>query len=227
MLITLASLLTTAVAIAISPLAIVAVILFATNGKGRTNGTAFVVGSYVIAVLFIGIVVLLGRDAGADVEGSGPNLALDALQILLGIALLVMAVLQWSKRASTEKPKWLQKLDSMNFWRAFGLGVLIYGLLSPKNLPLYISAGGRISQADLTREVTVAVVLIFGAMSVAAILVPWLISVFAPSRTEQWLGGMREWLIANNAVIMAILFVILGFKLIGTGLADLLIASEV
>ncbi len=40
----LADLLTLGVAVAISPLSIVAVILMATSGKGRTNGTAFILG---------------------------------------------------------------------------------------------------------------------------------------------------------------------------------------
>lgn len=219
----LAGLLTTAVAIAISPLAIVTVILFATKGSGRTKGTAFLLGYILLEVLLVGAIVLWGREAGAEVEGSETNVTIDVVQILLGALLLVMAVGQWLRRTSEHEPKWLGKLDGVKLWQAFGLGFLLAGPLSPKDLPLLISAAGRISQADITPEETVVVIAIFTALTAVAVAIPWFVSVFTPTRTEQLLSGMRRWLIANHAVIMTLLFLILGVKLIGTGAADLLV----
>lgn len=226
MFIVLAGLLTLGVAIAISPLAIVAVILIATGGKGRTNGTAFILGSYLFAVALVGTLVLLGRGARAEVEGSESNILIDVVELIMGIGLLVMAVLQWRKRNETGTPKWMTGLDNMTIWKAFLIGVLISGPLSPKDLPLLIAAGGRIAQAELDVQSTIAVVLIFCAIGVVAVAVPWLISVFFPGSVEQRLSGLRTWLVANHAVIMTVLFLILGFKLIGSATVDLLIAGE-
>ncbi len=172
MLLVLTDLLTLGVAIAISPLAIVAVILMATAGKGRTNGTAFILGCYTFAVLLVGVLVLFGRAAGADEPDSGPHITIDVIEIALGLALLVLAVLQWRQRSSHSTPAWMDKLDGLNIWKAFLVGMLISGPLSPKDLPLLIAAGGRISQAALPSAEIVAVILIFGLMGVMAVLVP-------------------------------------------------------
>lgn len=222
MLIVLADLLTIAVAVAISPLAIVAVILMATAGKGRSNGTAFVLGCYVFMIVFIGGLVLAGRAMGAEDRHSVPRLLVDGVEILLGLALLYMAVRQWRQRNSTHTPAWMDRLDGLTIWQAFIVGVLLAGPLSPKDLPLLIAAGGRISQTDLPVGEVVAVILIFAAIAITAIAIPWVVSVVAPGKAVATLSGPRTWLVQNHAVIVTVLFVILGFKLIGSGAADLL-----
>lgn len=217
----LADLMTIGIGVAISPLAIVAVILMATSGKGRTNGTAFVLGCYVFAVVFVGAFVLLGRSAGAEDPGSEANVTVDVVEIVLGVGLLVLAVLQWRSRNHKGTPKWMSAVDGMTFWQAFLGGVLISGPLSPKDLPLLIAAGGRISQARLPAEEITAVILIFAFIGILGVLIPWVISVVSPHKVEARLSGVRDWLIANHAVIMMILFLILGVKLISSGVADL------
>ncbi|QIK64473.1 GAP family protein [Leucobacter viscericola] len=217
----LADLLTIGIGVAISPLAIVAVILMATSGKGRSNGTAFVLGCYVWAVAFVSVLALLGRAAGSDEAGSGTHVTIDVVEIVLGLVLAALAVMQWRRRNHNETPKWMSALDGFNAWQAFVLGVLISGPLSPKDLPLLIAAGGRISQASLVWNEFLIVILIFGLMGILAVTVPWLISVISPSKVEARLSGMRDWLVSNHSVIMTILFLILGAKLIGSGVADL------
>ncbi|MGP6172514.1 GAP family protein [Microbacterium sp. A204] len=217
----LADLLTIGIGIAISPLAIVAVILMATSGKGRTNGTAFVLGCYAFAVVFVGLCVLLGRSTGTEDTGSDANLTVDIVEIVLGVVLLVLAVLQWRNRNHTGTPKWMSAVDGLSIWQAFLAGVLISGPLSPKDLPLLIAAGGRVSQSRLPVQEIMIVILIFAFIGVLGVLIPWLISVISPSKVEARLSGVRDWLVANHAVIMMILFVILGAKLISSGIADL------
>lgn len=225
MLAVLADLLTLGVAVAISPLAIVAVILMATSGRGRTTGTAFVIGCYVFAIVFVGLLVLLGRSAGADDPDSGPHYFVDAVEIVLGLAMLALAYLQWRKRSSKDTPKWMASIDQLSVAKAFLVGILISGPLSPKDLPLLIAASGRISQASLPVGEVIAVILIFGLIGVMAVLIPWVLSVVAPGKVEKSLAGPRNWLVANHAVIMTVLFVILGVKLIGSGVADLATAG--
>lgn len=221
MIIVLADLLTLGVAVAISPLAIVAVILMATSGKGRSNGTAFVLGCYVFMVAFVGLLVFLGRSVGAEDAHSVPRLLVDSVELFLGLALLAMAVLQWRRRSSNHVPGWLSRLDGLTVIRAFLVGVLLAGPLSPKDLPLLIAAGGRISESTLPIDQIIAIIFIFAAIGVIAIAIPWLISVIAPGKAEATLARPRAWLLANHAVIVTVLFVILGFKLIGSGVADL------
>lgn len=221
MLVVLADLLTIGVAIAISPLTIAAVILMATAGKGRTNGTAFIVGCYLFAVVFVGTLVVLGRATGAEERDSGPHVTIDVIEIVLGAGLLALALMQWRNRTSTDPPKWMAHIDGLTIWKAFFVGILISGPLSPKDLPLLVAAGGRISQAPLPAPEIIAVVLIFGLIGVAAAAVPWVISVISPGKVELRLTGMRVWLVANHSVIMTVLFIILGVKLMAAGTMDL------
>lgn len=115
----------------------------------------------------------------------------------------------------------MRAIDGMSFWQAFLGGVLISGPLSPKDLPLLIAAGGRISQARLPVGEITAVILIFAFIGILGVLIPWVISVVSPHKVEARLSGVRDWLIANHAVIMMLLFLILGVKLISSGVADL------
>lgn len=221
MLVLLADLLTLGVAVAISPLAIVAVILMATSGKGRTNGTAFVVGCYTFGVVFVGALVLIGRAGGADEADSPARVAVDVVEIALGLALLVLAGWQWRHRSHRGTPAWMSRLDGLTVGGAFLVGVLISGPLSPKDLPLLVAAGGRISQSNLPMLEVIAVILVFGMIGVAAVAVPWLVSIVSPDTVEARLTGLRTWLVDHHAVIMTLLFLVLGFKLIGSGIVDL------
>ena len=178
-------------------------------------------GCYVFAIAFVGLLVALGRSSGADEVDSEANITVDVVEILLGGVLLVLAGLQWRGRNRTGTPKWMQGLDGLTILKAFLLGVLISGPLSPKDLPLLIAAGGRISQASLPVGEIVAVILIFGVIGVIAVAIPWLISVISPGSVERRLAGTRQWLVEHHAVIMTVLFLILGVKLIGSGVADL------
>lgn len=220
MLVLLADLLTLGIAIALSPLAIVAVILIATAGRGRTSGTAFVLGNFAFAAVFVAILVSIGRSAGAEDGEPGPRITIGIIETTLGIGMLVLALLEWRKRSRHATPKWMDSLDHLNLRDSFVLGVLIAGPLSPKDLPLLVSASGRISQADLPVSQVVAVILIFSVLGIIAILVPWCMSVVSPNSVEQRLSGLRTWLVANHSVIMVVLFIVLGFKLLGSGIAD-------
>ncbi|MDZ8171540.1 GAP family protein [Microbacterium xanthum] len=216
-----AGLLAVAVAVAISPLSIVAVIIMATSGKGRTNGSAFIAGSSAFMIGFLLTLVLLGRTAEADDAESGAHIAVDVVEILLGCALLGLAVLQWRRRSRTTHPAWLRGIDEMTIPKAFLLGVLLAGPLSPKDLPLLVAAGGQISQASLAAAEIAAVILVFVLISLSAVAVPWLVSVIAPGGVERRLSGARQWLLTNHSTIMTVLFLVLGAKLIGSGVVDL------
>lgn len=45
-------------------------------------------------VVFVGAFVLLGRSAGAEDPGSEANVTVDVVEIVLGVGLLVLAVIQ-------------------------------------------------------------------------------------------------------------------------------------
>jgi hypothetical protein len=52
--------------------------------------------------------------------------------------------------------------------------------------------------------------------------VPVLYYLFAGQSAEKTLNSWKSWLVANNATVMFILFLVLGTKLIGDGLGGLI-----
>lgn len=213
-------LLSLAVIAAVSPLVVAAIILMATSGKGRTNGTAFVLGYFGFTLLFTGLLAWTGQESGADEEGSGASLTIGIIEILLGVLMLGLSYTNWRKRHETEMPRWLSALDRLTPAKALGLGVLLAGPISPKNLPILIAAAGRVAQSGLGVGQGAVVILVFALVASVALIIPWLISVLAPDRTERLLSGLRLFLIEHNAAIMTVLFLVLGAKMLGAGLAD-------
>ena len=68
------------------------------------------------------------------------------------------------------------------------------------------------------QAVVLAVFIVVGTVTVAAPLVAYLA---LGSKADSTLNGWREWLAANNAAIMLVVFLVFGFVLIGQGIADL------
>jgi hypothetical protein len=100
-------LLPSAVGVAISPLAIVAVVLMLITPRGRVNAPSFVVGWIAGLVVVGGIVLTVAGGAGA---GSGGPAAtwVRVLKIVLGVLLLALAAAQWrpgpERRKSRRRP---------------------------------------------------------------------------------------------------------------------------
>src|SRR5882672_194494 len=86
-----------AVGVAISPVPIIAVVLMLATPRGRVNGPAFL-GGWLVGLTVVGTAVLL-ISGGADASDVGaPATWVSWLQIVLGLALLAVAVRQWRGR---------------------------------------------------------------------------------------------------------------------------------
>ena len=116
-------------------------------------------------------------------------------------------------------PKWMQAMDTVTPVKAVGLGAFL-AALNPKNLPLLISSAGVIGQAGLNGGELVGVVVIFIVLATLGMLLPMIVFLAAGEKGAAILDDVREWLVGNNATIMAVLFLMLGFSIIGKGLAD-------
>jgi threonine/homoserine/homoserine lactone efflux protein len=112
----------------------------------------------------------------------------------------------------------MSAIDSITPVKAIGLGLLL-SAANPKNLMMGISAGVTIGTAKLSVGGVVLAVAIFVVISILTIAVPVLAYVIAPNAVKPVLQRMRGWLVENNAVVMAVLLVVLGVASIGKGIA--------
>ena len=86
---------------------------------------------------------------------------------------------------------------------------------------LAVAAGAALAQAGLSTGGDVAGVVVFVAIGSLTVAGPVLAYLFAGERAERVLVEIKEFMIDHNAVIMAVVCLVLAAKLIGTGLGGL------
>jgi threonine/homoserine/homoserine lactone efflux protein len=210
-----------AVGVAISPFPIVAVVLMLVTARGRVNGPAFLAGWWVGLAIVGTVVLVLAGSAGATDEGE-PATWVSVLELVLGVLLLLVALKQWRGRpregAEPPMPKWMAALDAFGPPKAAGAGVLLSGL-NPKNLLLTVAGAAAIAQAGIPggeQAVALVVFILIASIGVAA---PIVIYFALGERAGPLLERLKEWMGHNNAVIMAVLMLIIGVKLIGDAIS--------
>lgn len=217
---TIGDLLPAAVAVALSPIPIIGVILMLGTPRARTNGPAFALG-WVGGLTAVSAVVLLVA-GGADDPDSATSTGVDWLKLLLGLLFLVMAARQWRKRPAKGEeaamPGWMSSVEHFTPAKSLGLGLAL-SAANPKNLALTLAASASIAQADLTAGedvIAVAVFVVLGSLTVAGSVLYYLVDTEGAAGP---LASIKAFMSTHNAVIMMVVLLLLGAKLIGTGLA--------
>ncbi|HEY9308256.1 MAG TPA: GAP family protein [Microbacterium sp.] len=214
--------LTLALGVAISPIPIIAAILMLLSPKARVTGTGFLLGWVLGIVVAVTVFTLLSsvlpegeEDASQPIKG--------VIQLVLGILLLLLALRQWRGRpragAEPALPKWMQAIDTITFPKALGLGFLL-SAVNPKNLLLAASAGVTIGAAGLDAGSTVVVIAVFTLIAASTVLVPVVGYLIAAEKLRGPLDALRGWLAKENAVIMAVLLLVIGVAIIGKGIGS-------
>jgi threonine/homoserine/homoserine lactone efflux protein len=210
-----------AVAVALSPIPIVAVVLMVSTPRARTNGPAFAVG-WVLGLSAVMAVVLLVF--GGTASGSTTQTSVAWGTLALGVMLLALGIRQWQKRPRRGEdaplPAWTDAVDAFSPGKSFVTGLLLSGV-NPKNFALTAAAAGAIAVQRLsdTDEVWAAAVFVaIGSASVVGIVFAALV---ASERTAAPLASVRDYMTTHNAVIMTVILVLLGAKLIGDALPGL------
>jgi len=213
----LGSILPLAVAVAIFPVPIIAVVLVVGSERGIEKGLAFVL-AWGIGLAAVGAIVLvLGGFADASDTGE-PATWVNVLLLGLGLLLVALAVKQWRSRPpvgeETPVPGWMRAVNEFTIAKAGGTGFAL-SALNPKNVLLTVAAAAEIAEVGLPAGEQAAVLAVFVLVASAGVLAPLVLSLALGDRSREVLDGLRGWMARYNAVIMAVLFLIIGAKLIG------------
>jgi threonine/homoserine/homoserine lactone efflux protein len=211
-----------ALGIAISPIPIIAAILMLLSPKAKGTSVGFMLGWIIGILVSVTVFALLSTVLPSD-DASDSSPIHGIIQILLGVALIVLAVRHWRTRPKPGEepalPKWMSAIDSMTVGKAFGLGFLL-AAVNPKNLLMGASAGVTIGSSGLDTTSTAIVIAVFTLIAAASVLVPVVAYLIASKRMAGPLESLRTWLVHNNAAIMAVLLLVIGFVVIGKGLGN-------
>ncbi|MFE9787802.1 GAP family protein [Nocardia salmonicida] len=207
-----------AVGVAVSPIPIIAAILMILSKNAGGAAKGFAVGWVAGILVVTGVMTLLAGTLGGT-EGE-PSTGASIVKIILGVALVVLAVIQWQERSQTEVPGWMKAIDTLTPVKALGLGALLSGV-NPKNLLLCVSAGVAIGAGGLSAGGDLVAIVVFTVLASVTVLAVVLGYMLAADKLGPMLDSLREWLQLNNHAVMAIVLLIMGAVVVGKGIGGL------
>ena len=194
-----------------------------TTRRARSNGPAFVLG-WLVGLGVVGAVVLLLADPAGASEGAQPATWVSWLKLVLGVLLLLVAVRQFRGRPHEGEeaplPKWMGAIDGFTPVQSLGGGAALAGA-NPKNLLLAIGAAAVIAETGIPGGEQAIAYAVFAVLGTVGVGVPLVLYFAMGERSTELLRGMKDWMGQNNAVIMAVLCLVIGMKLIGDALGGL------
>jgi hypothetical protein len=93
--------------------------------------------------------------------------------------------------------------------------------LNPKNVLLVAAAAAEIAGVGLTGGQQALVLVAFALIASLGVLTPLVVALVLGQRAARVLDGLRGRMVRFNAVIVSVLFVVIGAKLIGDAISGL------
>ena len=219
------SLIPLAIAAALQPPQVIALVVLLQTKRGVVNGLTYIFGMIAFRLLIGGIFWVLISNVEETVETSGGNFSLlvGTVLLVLGILMLVNALRRgFSKHGEDEAAaSWLNKLQDVTPVRAALVGVAFLAL-DPKDWLVDISAINLIADADLIGLQSLLVFLVYILMAQSLLLIPLILSIFLPQRTQSGLSRFTTWMKRHErtieivfALIFGLLFLQIGLELLG------------
>lgn len=211
-----------AAAIALSPFPVIGIVLVLAGPRGRSAGPFFAVGwlAGLTAVTVLVTIVLADAD---DADSTSATIAAWG-RVAAGGALVVMGGRKWSRRPRDGEvaaaPRWMASLDAIAPPRALLLGVGL-AAANPKNLVLTAAAGTSMVEAGVRGSQLAIAVVVFVLIASGAVIGAVVARLIGGPRGLVLLDGARSFMVANSAVITAVVLILLGSKILGDGLAGL------
>jgi Sap, sulfolipid-1-addressing protein len=198
--------------IALEPIPLTAFILILLAKGGTRKGAAFIFG-WLLSLAIVVAVTVLVTDNKPPKPNTAPSLAALAVKILIGVALVLIAVRQRRRmgkpRPPKKPPKWQTGLDNMSPWYAIGL--------APLTQPWGLVAAGvaTIVEAKLSSWESYVALFLFCLVATGTYIAMELYAGFRPERAQAFLGGIRGWIDTHTDQVIIVVSLVLGFWLVG------------
>jgi threonine/homoserine/homoserine lactone efflux protein len=192
-----------------------------TTSRGRVNGPAFLVG-WVLGLVIVGAIILAIADpAGASESGTTSS---DDYWVNIGLGLLLLLISAYQFRSRPRRgeepklPRWMTAVEKARPPAALGIGAAMSGA-NPKNLLLAIGAATVIAESGIAVSQQVLAYAVFAVLATVGVGAPVAFYFALGDRSEERLARLKDWMGRNNAVIVAVICLLMGLNLIGEGIA--------
>jgi hypothetical protein len=170
---------------------------------------AFLLG-WLLGIAVVGTVVIVLADV--IVLPSGNLSWFGYIKIAIGLVLIGLAGRRWLGRPRAGEdppvPGWLASVDAMGAGRAFGLALLLAGLVTI----------AEATAVPAQQAAALAVFTVIGSVGVAA---PPVLTLVLGDRAGPLLRSVDEWMTRQSTVIVAAVLLVLGVVLIVNGVTAL------
>lgn len=211
-----------ALAVAISSVPIMATTAILLSPKGAQTALPFLVGWVLGMAVMVTLFTLGAQAIPSPRSDRRPDTVLASIEILVGAALVVLAIIEWRRarqHPSDAMPKWLESVDKLGPWSAFGIAFALNA--RPKGLLLAIAAGLAIRAPELSVGESSIVILIYTVIGASTVAVPVILALADPKGMQPRLLEMKDWITRNHGTVTALIVMIIGVVIIGAGLAGL------
>jgi Sap, sulfolipid-1-addressing protein len=218
-----------AIAIALTPIAVTAVVMFLGSERGRAKSLALLAGDALTMAVVAAIGVSLGGGEGFAADGTPAKQILIG-ELIAGLALTGLSAWQIERQlrirrarregARQEPPAWLRSIDKVGVPFAFGIGVANM-TINVGNLVFTLCGAAAIANHDLTTGEEVAAIFFFVLVATATVWGPIGIDVLMPKRSVVLLDRIKRWIGANALLVLDGILLLIGLNLIGASIAAL------
>jgi hypothetical protein len=212
-----------AVGIAISPVAVAAVILLLISPRAKAASIGFLTGWVFGIIVAVTAFALLSAVVPTRVPGPARTV-LAIVQLVVGALLLVLAAIQWraprlGSDALQRTPTWMRAIDRATPPIAFAVGLAM--AINPPNLLLSLTGGIALGSSGLVGWGMAAAIAVFAFVAASTVLAPVVAYVIAAERLRVPLETFRLWLIRRNSAILTAVFAVVGLFAVGQGISSL------
>jgi hypothetical protein len=211
-----------AIGVALSPIPIIAVVVLLTSSRARSLGPVFVLGWLLGLVVVGAIVLVVVGPSGAGSSGQRTRWV-SWVMIVLGVLLLVAAGRHLRGTRGGEEvplPAWMGAIDRLNPAVVLGGGVVLGGV-RPRSLLLVVGGAVAIAQTGIGGGQQAIAYAVFAVIATIGVAVPVVIYFAMGTRSAELLGRFKGWMRRHNAVIVAVVLLVIGVTLIGDGIGGL------
>ena len=195
------------VAMALQPLPVLAAVILLSVQRGIRKAWAFFLGEFIV-MFGIGAAAVLVQFGTSEQSASKPA---SYVTLAAGVALLAAGVwflVRAGRGSAMKEPSWLAKLDQMEPWPAFLLGLI---------LPTYviaIAAGAHIAGTQPGPRAAVAGMVVFLVVGMSTVYTPIGLAQLAPVRSGPARARLRDRLVRDWPRIGAALLLLVGLALV-------------